>query len=336
VVTAAASAALGFTAVAASGVVDFAVAGFTAAHFAAVGFATVGCTPMDFTAADFTAPGFAAIDFTEIGFTMATSTTGSSSLTTLEIRSFTIPIHTTDIIPTITIPTAIIRMATILTAMATVVFAAAGFATFTGMAFMAVAFTAMALTAAALTAMAPAAIDDSYNEHVHQYRAAYTKAASAADLTALARSFIAFALLATGTFASAASWNDDSHYVSLGPRSGYYIVRPGSRLSRQLGVEAAPTIDTADPFQHAYGADALAFHFDHAGVLSAPPAYIVQAEPNEFYTSRIGSLIRGRTTSRNVEAIFGKPQSIERRFDRVVTYYAIQVYNPFEDPGGRR
>jgi hypothetical protein len=73
-------------------------------------------------------------------------------------------------------------------------------------------------------------------------------------------------------------------------------VRPGSRLSRQLGVEAAPTIDTADPFRHGYGADALAFHSNHAGVLSAPPAYIVQATPNEFYTLRLGSLIRGDTT----------------------------------------
>ena len=155
-------------------------------------------------------------------------------------------------------------------------------------------------------------------------------------LTALARWFTALALLTIATFAPAASWDDDSHYVSLGPRSGYYIVRPGSRLSHQLGVEAAPTIDTADPFRHGYGADALAFHFNHTGVLSTPPAYIVQATPNEFYTSRLGSLIPGRSTSRDVEAIFGRPQNIERRSDGVVTYYAIQLYNPFEDPGGRR
>ena len=158
----------------------------------------------------------------------------------------------------------------------------------------------------------------------------------AVNFTALARWFTALVLLTIATFASAASWDDDSHYVSLGPRSGYYIVRPGSRLSHQLGVEAAPTSDTADPFRHGYGADALGFHFNHAGVLSAPPAYIVQAKPNEFYTSRLGSLIRGRTTSRDVEAIFGRPQNIERRADGVVAYYAILVYNPFEDLGGRR
>jgi hypothetical protein len=159
---------------------------------------------------------------------------------------------------------------------------------------------------------------------------------SAVYLTALVRWFTALASLTIATLAPAASWDDDSHYVPLGPRSSYYIVRPDSRLSHQLGVEAAPTSDTADPFRHGYGADALAFHFNHAGVLSAPPAYIVQAKPNEFYTSRLGSLISGRTTSRDVEAIFGRPKNIERRSDGVVTYYAIEVYNPFEDSGGRR
>lgn len=134
------------------------------------------------------------------------------------------------------------------------------------------------------------------------------------------------------------SFHDDSHYVTRGPRTGYYIVRPGSTLSQQLGIEAAPTIDTADPFRHGYGADALAFHFNRAGILSAPPAYIVQATPNEFYTRRIGSLIRGRSTSHDVQAFFGRPQSTETRPDGFVAYYAIEVYNPFEDRsgGGRR
>ena len=162
-----------------------------------------------------------------------------------------------------------------------------------------------------------------------------SRRSQAANLGALARSFIALVLLTIITFALAASWNDDSHYVSRGSRSGYYVVRPGSPLSHQLGVEAAPTSDTADPFRHGYGADALAFHFNNAGVLSAPPAYIVQASPNEFYTSRLGSLIRGPTTLRDVEAIFGRPQNIERRSDSAISYYATQVYNPFEELSGR-
>src|SRR6266513_2924354 len=141
------------------------------------------------------------------------------------------------------------------------------------------------------------------------------------------RLIAAFALLTVTFSVSATSWHDNSHYVALGPRTGYYVVRPGLSLSDQLGIDGAPTVDTADPFRHGYGADALAFRFDRAGILSAPPAYIVQATPNEFYTRRIGSLIRGRSTSRDVQAFFGRPQSTESRSDGFIAYYAIQVYN---------
>ena len=155
-------------------------------------------------------------------------------------------------------------------------------------------------------------------------------------LTMSVRRLIALALLIISPFALAVSWHDDSRYVELGPRSGYYIVRHGSPLRHQLGFDAAPTIDTADPFRHGYGADALAFRFNRAGILSAPPAYVVQGTPNEFYTRRLGSLIRGRTSSGDVEAFFGRPQRREARSDGVITYYAIQVYNPFEDRSGGR
>jgi hypothetical protein len=150
------------------------------------------------------------------------------------------------------------------------------------------------------------------------------------------RSFAALVLLTVTFSVSAVSWHDDSHYVPLGPRTGYYIVRPGSALSRQLGVDAAPTADTADPFRQGYGADALAFRFDRNGVLSAPPAYIVQAIPNEFYTRRLGSFIRGKSRLQDAKAFFGQPQRIERRTDGFTAYYAIQVYNPFESRGGGR
>ena len=290
------------------GGVDFtAVAAFVAAASAAMGFAVVAfmvaSTAVGFAVAS-TAAGFTGVDFTEISFTMATSTTSFSSLAVSEARSLTIPIHTTDIIPTATIPTAITRMAIILTAMDMVVFAAAGF---TAVTFAAAVFTGAALMAMALTAVARETTGDS-NAAAYQSSAWYTEATSCC----LLRWFTALALLTIATSAPAASWDDDSHFVSLGPRSGYYIVRPDSRLSHQLGVEAAPSADTADPFRHGYGADALAFHFNHAGVLSAPAAYIVQAKPNEFYTVRLGSLIPSRNTSRDVEAIFGRPQNIER------------------------
>jgi len=109
-------------------------------------------------------------------------------------------------------------------------------------------------------------------------------------------------------------------------------------LIHQLGIEGAPTSDTSDPLRHGYGADALALRFNRAGVLSAPPAYIVQATPSDFYTRRLGSLIRGRSTTTDVQAFFGRPRAIESRPDGFTTYYAIVVYNSFEDRsgGGRR
>jgi hypothetical protein len=62
----------------------------------------------------------------------------------------------------------------------------------------------------------------------------------------------------------------------------------------------------------------------------------VQATPNEFYTRRLGSFIRGQSRLGDAKAFFGQPQSIERQPDGFIAYYAIQVYNPFENLGGGR
>lgn len=137
-----------------------------------------------------------------------------------------------------------------------------------------------------------------------------------------------------GTSVWAASWDDDSHYVSLGRRNGYFIVRPDSQLLRQLGLYEAPVIDTADWMRHGYGADALAFRFNRNGVLIVPPAYIIQADPNDFYTRRIGSFTFFRANVHDVEAIFGRSHSFTARPDGFMWYYAIQVYNSFEDHSG--
>lgn len=150
------------------------------------------------------------------------------------------------------------------------------------------------------------------------------------------RSLVALLFLTITLAVSAASWDDDSHYVSLGPRSGYYIVQPDSKLFSQLGLWEAPVIDTSDPLRHGYGADALAFRFNRHGVLIAPPAYIVQALPYDFYTRRIGALPVGRATVNDVEALFGGSHTRANRPDGFMWYYAIPVYNPFEDRGGRR
>ncbi|HEU0208264.1 MAG TPA: hypothetical protein VFQ78_04720 [Candidatus Udaeobacter sp.] len=136
--------------------------------------------------------------------------------------------------------------------------------------------------------------------------------------------------------AFAASWDDDSNYVSLGLRNGYYIVQPDSQLFYQLGLYEAPVIDTADPLRHGYGADALAFRFNRNGLLIAPPAYIAQSLPYDFYKIRIGSLIIGHTTVDDVERLFGHGHSRAARPGGFMWYYALPVYNPFEEWGGRR
>jgi hypothetical protein len=100
-------------------------------------------------------------------------------------------------------------------------------------------------------------------------------------------------------------------------------------------LEGAPISDTSDPFRHGYGADVLAFQFDRAGRLLRAPAYVAQAQLNNFYTSRLGIFIRGKTTAAEVQSIFGRFRNMEQRLDGFIGYYEIEVYNPFEDQSGR-
>jgi hypothetical protein len=51
---------------------------------------------------------------------------------------------------------------------------------------------------------------------------------------------------------------------------------------------------------------------------------------------RIGSLTRGRATTQDVEAMFGRSHTRANRPDGFMWYYALPVYNPFEERGGRR
>src|SRR5258705_667672 len=145
------------------------------------------------------------------------------------------------------------------------------------------------------------------------------------------RFLCAFALLTIAGSVSATSFRDDARYVARGPRTGYYIVRPGSALMQQLGLQAAPLRDTSDPWNHGRGADVLAFRFNTAAVLSAPPTYIVQGPPNDFYMRRIGSLIRGRTTSHDVESFFGRSKQFEKRNYGFIAYLTLKVHNLFDD-----
>src|SRR5437764_13926731 len=111
-------------------------------------------------------------------------------------------------------------------------------------------------------------------------------------------------LLIFAELSFANSFQDDSHYVRLGPRTGYYVVRDGSRLSHQLGVDDGPYVDTADPLRHGYGVDVLAFRFTQASRLIAAPAYIATPQLNELCTRRIRPSIRWRSPSRGPPHLF--------------------------------
>jgi hypothetical protein len=81
----------------------------------------------------------------------------------------------------------------------------------------------------------------------------------------------------------------------------------------------------------------LAFQFDRADRLLRAPAYAAQAQLNNFYTSRLGIFIRGKSTAAEIQFILGPFRRVEQRRDGFVGYYEIEVYNPFEDSwGGRR
>jgi len=137
-----------------------------------------------------------------------------------------------------------------------------------------------------------------------------------------------------------ASRPDSSHYVALGTHRGFYIIEPGSPLQEKLGYGRAPITDTADPLHRGYGNDVIAFRFNRAGVLSAPPAYIAQLKPDREVTSQLGRLVQGESKRAQIEHLFppGNQRFIQPDGGLLV-YHDLPVYNALEDltqPGGSR
>lgn len=133
----------------------------------------------------------------------------------------------------------------------------------------------------------------------------------------------------------ASAFRDDSHFVSFGDRSGYYLVRPSSPLRDRLGLTYAPTSDTADPLHAGRGVDVLAFRFTPRGVLAAPPAYICQLRPDLAWTSRLRAVSVGHSTFIDVERIFGRIHTDIQKGGGLLVYYTMRVYNPLEEtPSG--
>jgi hypothetical protein len=137
-----------------------------------------------------------------------------------------------------------------------------------------------------------------------------------------------------------ATRSDTSHYVSLGSHRGYYIIEPGSPLQEKLGYDRAPISDTADPLHRGDGNDVIAFRFNRAGLLAAPPAYIAQLKPDPETTRRLSTLVQGVSTRDQIERMFPPGN---RRFIQpdggLLVYHDVAVYNALEQltqPGGAR
>ena len=136
--------------------------------------------------------------------------------------------------------------------------------------------------------------------------------------------FLAFA-------ACAAPFRDDSRYVSIGPKNGYYILEKGGPLALRLGYFYPPTSDSGSVMHAGYGIDVVAFRFNRAGVLVAPPAYFSQLPPDPDVTGRLALLQRGVSTWPEVRNLFGRPNwRIKQPDGGLLVYHEISFYNPLE------
>lgn len=150
---------------------------------------------------------------------------------------------------------------------------------------------------------------------------------------------IVLAILAL-MLAACAAPRDPSRYVSLGPHRSYYLVQAGSPLQEKLGYGRAPVSDTADPLHRGYGSDVIAFFFDRARFLAAPPAYIAQLGADPSCLNRLSHLVQGVSTQAQIERLFPtQNQRLIQPNGQLLVYHKIDVYNALEQmtaPGGNR
>jgi hypothetical protein len=139
-------------------------------------------------------------------------------------------------------------------------------------------------------------------------------------------------LVATLALTACATSRDTSHFVPLGPKRGYYVIVPGSPLQDQLGYGRAPVKDTASPLHRGYGSDVIAFRFNRAGTLVAPPAYLAQLGPEGRITARLAAMTQGSTTWPQVQQMFPpRNQRIPQPDGGLLVYHEIPVYNALEE-----
>ena len=149
-----------------------------------------------------------------------------------------------------------------------------------------------------------------------------------------------FLLALGGLLTACAPQPDPSRYISLGAHRGYYVIEPGSPLQTKLGYDLAPVSDTADPLHRGYGKDVIAFRFNRAGVLAAPPAYLAQLGPDRSHLNRLSQLDQGVSTRAQVERMFSAGnQRLVQPDGGLLVYHEVEVYNSLEEmtaPGSSR
>ncbi len=131
--------------------------------------------------------------------------------------------------------------------------------------------------------------------------------------------------------ACATRW-DDSHFVPLGPKRGYYVIEPGSPLQEKLGYGLAPVSDTASPLHRGYGRDVIAFRFNRAGVLVSPPAYLAQLGPERAIARQLATLVQGSSTWPQIKRMFPPDnQRLPQPDGGLLVYHEIPVHNALEE-----
>ena len=124
-------------------------------------------------------------------------------------------------------------------------------------------------------------------------------------------------------------------YVRISPRISYYLVEAGSAQQDEMGLGLAPTLDTSNPLHKGMGRDVIAVLYDERGTLAAPPVYIFQMLPEDYYLQRLGGLVQHHSTQADVEQlIYSGSRKFAAREHGVLVYYTIPVTNPLDGPRG--
>jgi hypothetical protein len=129
--------------------------------------------------------------------------------------------------------------------------------------------------------------------------------------------------LAVALASCATAFRDDSHYVAVTPTDGYYILEKGGPLALQLGYINPPTF-SSDEDADRY-TDIVAFRFDSAGVLCAPPGYFTEFTPGTVALAQLARLRQGITTWPVIQKLFDGPNRCIKQADGgMLVYHEIR------------